>query len=57
MTVVTPAEIAEICPQVIELGPPGPSIHKLDEYVPVAEIEPLKNIYRRTLENLEAALK
>jgi succinyl-diaminopimelate desuccinylase len=41
--------IAEICPQVIELGPPGPSIHKIDEYVPVAEIEPLKNIYRRVL--------
>ena len=41
--------IAEICPQVIELGPPGPSIHKIDEYVPIAEIEPLKNIYRRVL--------
>ena len=44
--------IAEICPQVIELGPPGPSIHKIDEYVPIAEIEPLKNIYRRVLARL-----
>ncbi|MBJ2162804.1 succinyl-diaminopimelate desuccinylase [Acidovorax sp. IB03] len=44
--------IAQICPQVIELGPPNATIHKIDEYVVVADIEPLKNIYRRTLENL-----
>ena len=44
--------IAQICPQVIELGPPNASIHKIDEHVVVADIEPLKNIYRRTLENL-----
>ncbi len=44
--------IAQICPQVIELGPPNSTIHKIDEYVVVADIEPLKNIYRRTLENL-----
>jgi hypothetical protein len=37
---------------VIELGPPNASIHKIDEHVVVADIEPLKNIYRRTLENL-----
>lgn len=46
--------IASICPQVIELGPPNASIHKIDEYVALAEVEPLKNIYRRTLENLHA---
>lgn len=46
--------IAQICPQVIELGPPNASIHKIDEHVVVADIEPLKNIYRRTLENLQA---
>jgi hypothetical protein len=40
---------------VIELGPPNASIHKIDEHVVVADIEPLKNIYRRTLENLNAA--
>jgi succinyl-diaminopimelate desuccinylase len=28
------------------------TIHKIDEHLPVADIEPLKNIYRRTLENL-----
>ena len=46
--------IAQVCPQVIELGPPNASIHKIDEHVVVADIEPLKNIYRRTLENLHA---
>jgi succinyl-diaminopimelate desuccinylase len=49
--------ISRICPQVIEFGPVNASIHKIDEHVLVADIEPLKNIYRRTLENLEAALK
>lgn len=44
--------IAQICPQVIELGPPNATIHKIDEHVVVADIEPLKNIYRKTLENL-----
>jgi succinyl-diaminopimelate desuccinylase len=44
--------IAQICPQVIEFGPTNASIHKIDEHIAVAEIEPLKNIYRRTLENL-----
>ncbi|MDP3701779.1 MAG: succinyl-diaminopimelate desuccinylase [Hylemonella sp.] len=44
--------IAQICPQVIELGPTNATIHKIDEYVPVDDIEPLKNIYRRVLEKL-----
>ena len=44
--------IARICPQVIEVGPPNASIHKIDEHVEVQYIDPLKNIYRRTLENL-----
>ncbi len=44
--------IAQICPQVIELGPTNATIHKIDEYVPLADIEPLKNIYRRVLEKL-----
>ncbi|MEY2736313.1 MAG: succinyl-diaminopimelate desuccinylase [Pseudomonadota bacterium] len=46
--------IAQICPQVIELGPPNATIHKIDEHVAVADIEPLKNIYRRVLESLHA---
>jgi succinyl-diaminopimelate desuccinylase len=45
--------ISRICPQVIEFGPVNASIHKIDEHVRVADIEPLKNIYRRTLENLD----
>jgi succinyl-diaminopimelate desuccinylase len=45
--------IAQICPQVIELGPPNATIHKVNEYVNVADIEPLKNIYRRVLETLD----
>jgi succinyl-diaminopimelate desuccinylase len=48
--------IAKICPQVIELGPTNATIHKINEYLPVADIEPLKNIYRRVLENLDAGL-
>ena len=46
--------IAQICPQVIELGPPNASIHKIDEHIAIADIDPLKNIYRRVLENLAA---
>jgi succinyl-diaminopimelate desuccinylase len=46
--------IAQICPQVIEFGPPNASIHKIDEHIEVRYIDPLKNIYRRTLENLLA---
>lgn len=46
--------IAQICPQVIELGPPNATIHKINEYVEVRDLEPLKNIYRRVLENLNA---
>jgi succinyl-diaminopimelate desuccinylase len=44
--------IAQICPQVIEFGPTNATIHKIDEHIWVSEIEPLKNVYRRTLENL-----
>ena len=44
--------IAKICPQVIELGPTNATIHKVNEHLPVADIEPLKNIYRRVMETL-----
>jgi len=44
--------IAQICPQVIEFGPTNASIHKIDEHIAVSEIDPLKNIYRKTLENI-----
>ena len=45
--------IAQICPQVIELGPPNASIHKINEHVAVGDIEPLQNLYRRILERLQ----
>ena len=44
--------IAQVCAQVVEVGPPNATIHKINEFVAVADIEPLKNIYRRVLENL-----
>ena len=44
--------IAEICPQVIELGPVNASIHKLNEHVAVADLPRLSAIYRRILENV-----
>ena len=45
--------ISRICPQVIEFGPINATIHKIDEHVRVADLDPLKNIYRRTLEHLD----
>ena len=46
--------IAALCPQVLEVGPPNATIHKIDECIALTDVEPLKNIYRRTLENLNA---
>jgi succinyl-diaminopimelate desuccinylase len=46
--------IAQICRQVVEFGPVNASIHKIDEHVAVADIEPLKDIYKQTLERLLA---
>jgi len=44
--------IAQFCPEVIELGPPNGSIHKIDEHVAVADLETLTGIYRRCLFHL-----
>ena len=44
--------IAQMCPQVIELGPPNSSIHKVDEHIALADLQPLPAIYRRVLELL-----
>jgi succinyl-diaminopimelate desuccinylase len=46
--------IAKVCEQVVEFGPINATIHKVDEHVAVADVEPLKNIYRRVLETLLA---
>ncbi|MBA4176088.1 MAG: succinyl-diaminopimelate desuccinylase [Leptothrix sp. (in: Bacteria)] len=41
--------IARICPQVMEFGVINESIHKIDEWVDVAALEPLTRVYRDTL--------
>lgn len=46
--------IADICKQVIEFGPLNATIHKLNECVGVADIEPLKETYKLTLQALIA---
>jgi succinyl-diaminopimelate desuccinylase len=46
--------IADICPEVVELGPVNATIHKLDERVRVSDLEPLSRIYRGILERLLA---
>lgn len=44
--------IADICPQVLELGPLNATIHKLNECVAVADLDTLSEIYYGTLVNL-----
>jgi succinyl-diaminopimelate desuccinylase len=44
--------IADICPQVVEMGPRNATIHKLNEYVEVEDLKQLPQIYQLTLENL-----
>jgi succinyl-diaminopimelate desuccinylase len=44
--------IAEICPQVVELGPVNASIHKIDEHIAIADLAPLADIYREALARL-----
>ncbi len=46
--------IAKICPQVVEFGPRNATIHKINERVELADIEPLKNVYKGVLEQLIA---
>ncbi len=46
--------IADICAQLVEFGPLNATIHKLNECVAAADIEPLKEIYQRTLVRLLA---
>ncbi len=44
--------IADICPQLVEFGPVNASIHKVDERIAVADLEPLARIYEQTFERL-----
>ena len=41
-----------MCREVVELGPVNATIHKLDERVAVADLEPLTALYRGILERL-----
>ena len=44
--------IAQICPQVIEIGPVNATIHKIDECIDLEALPRLSGIYRRILEKL-----
>jgi succinyl-diaminopimelate desuccinylase len=44
--------IADICPQVVELGPTNATIHKINECIRLDELEALPKIYREILVNL-----
>ena len=44
--------IAEICREVVELGPVGATIHKLNERVEIADLARLSRIYRGILDRL-----
>lgn len=44
--------IAEICPQVVEVGPPNATIHKLNENIELQVLEQLPRIYLDTLRRL-----
>ncbi len=46
--------IADICPQVIELGPLNATIHQINECVAVADLDALSEIYYLTLRKLLA---
>jgi succinyl-diaminopimelate desuccinylase len=44
--------IADICREVVELGPVNASIHKLDEHIVLADLEALSRIYQLALANV-----
>ena len=44
--------IADICPQIVELGPVNASIHKLNEHIELGALEQLPKIYLDTLRAL-----
>jgi succinyl-diaminopimelate desuccinylase len=44
--------IADICREVVELGPINASIHKVDEHILLADLDTLSRIYQLTLANV-----
>ena len=47
--------IAEICQQLLEIGPVNATSHKIDEHIPAGSLPQLSAIYRRILEQLMRA--
>jgi len=41
--------LAALAREVVEFGPLNDSIHKIDEHVRIADLEPLSAIYERTI--------
>jgi len=48
--------IASLCREVIEFGPPNASIHQSNEHIAIEWLQPMKNVYRRTIEALLPAV-
>jgi succinyl-diaminopimelate desuccinylase len=46
--------IRRVCAEVVEFGPVNQSIHRLNEHIELAAVEPLRRIYERVLEKLLA---
>jgi len=44
--------IADICPEVVEFGPINATIHKVDERIALADLEPLAHIYQGVMKRL-----
>lgn len=44
--------IADVCKEVVELGPINASIHKLDEHILLADLDALSRIYQLTLADI-----
>jgi succinyl-diaminopimelate desuccinylase len=44
--------IADICPEVVEFGPINATIHKVDEHIAIADLEPLAHIYQGVMKRL-----
>lgn len=47
--------ISRWCPEVVEFGPTNETIHKINENIPVDQIDKLTDIYYKTLETLLAS--
>lgn len=44
--------IAELCPEVVEFGPINATIHRVNEHIDIADLEPLTRIYLEAMKRL-----